>query len=113
LRQVPTGLTDKKDRSEMTIIAEPMSEEAVADHTKQAMANEDVVLRALRDQPGRSLAQMARDAGWVDDDDKAERWRVQRAIAALGDDKLIQQTRKGGAWTLTEKGEKVLNKDNL
>ena len=32
LRQVPTGLTDKKDRPEMTIIAEPMSEEAVADH---------------------------------------------------------------------------------
>ena len=80
--------------------------------SKQALANEDVVLRALRDQPGRSLAQMARDAGWVDADDRAEKWRVQRAIASLLDDKLIQQTRKGGAWTLTPKGEEVLNKDN-
>ena len=52
LRPVPTGLTDEKDRPEMTIIAEPMSEEAVADHTKQALANEDVVLQALRDHPG-------------------------------------------------------------
>ena len=52
LRPVPTGLTDEKDRPEMTIVAEPMSEEAVADHTKQALANEDVVLRALRDHPG-------------------------------------------------------------
>ena len=113
LRPVPTGLTDEKDRPEMTIVAEPMSEEAVADHTKQALANEDVVLRALRDQPGRSLAQIARDAGWVGDDDQPEKWRVQRAIASLADDKLIQQLRKGAPWTLTEKGEKVLNKDNL
>jgi hypothetical protein len=47
-------LTDEKHRPEMTIVAEPMSEEAVVDHTKQALANEDVVLRALRDQPERS-----------------------------------------------------------
>ena len=33
----------------MTIVAEPMSEEAVADHSEQTLANEDVVLRALRD----------------------------------------------------------------
>jgi hypothetical protein len=112
LRPVPTGLTDEKHRPEMTIVAEPMSEEAVVDHSKQALANEDVVLRALRDQPGRSLAQIARDAGWVSDDDQPEKWRVQRAIASLADDKLIQQLRKGAPWALTEKGEKVLNKDS-
>jgi hypothetical protein len=113
LRPVPTGLTDERGRPETTIVAEPMSEEAVADHSKQALANEDVVLRALRDGPGRSLAQIARDAGWVSDDDMPEKWRVQRAIASLADDKLIQQVRKGVPWTLTEKGEKAINKDNL
>ena len=112
LRQVPTGLTDEKDRPETTIVAEPMSEEAIADHTKQVLANEDVVLRALRNQPGRSLAEIARDAGWVGDDDKPEKWKVQRAIESLADDKLIQKPRKGAPWELTEKGEKVLNKDN-
>ena len=55
------------------------------------MANDDVVLRALRNQPGQSLAQIARDAGWLDDDDQPEKWRVQRAIASLTDDKLIQK----------------------
>jgi hypothetical protein len=113
LRPVPTGLTDERGRPETTIVAEPMSEEAVADHTKQSLANEDVVLRALRDQPGRSLAQVARDVGWVSDDGMPEKWRVQRAIASLADDKLIQQMRKGAPWTLTEKGEEAINKDNL
>jgi len=30
----------------------------------------------------------------------------------LADDKLIERPRKGAPWQLTEKGEKVLNKDN-
>jgi hypothetical protein len=113
LRSVPTGLTDERDRPEMTIVAEPMSEEAVADHTKQTLANEDVMLRALRDHPDWSYAQICRDTGWVSDDDKPEKWRVQRAIRTLADDKLIQQLRKGAPWTLTEKGEKALDKGNL
>jgi hypothetical protein len=112
LREVPTGLTDERERPEMTIVAEPMSEEAVIDHTKQALANEDAVLRALRDQPGKSLAQIARDAGWVGEDDTPEKWRVQRALRALAYDKLVQQPRHGAPWELTEKGEKALDKDN-
>jgi AAA domain len=112
LRQVPTGLTDEKSRDEMTIVAEPMSEEAVADHAKQTLANEDVVLRALRDHPDWSWAQIARETGWVGDDDRPERWKVQRALQTLADDKLIERPRKGASWQLTEKGEKVLNKDN-
>ena len=73
--------------------------------------------RAPRGRHQRDLAarhaQIARDAGWVSDDDMPEKWRVQRAIASLADDKLIQQVRKGVPWTLTEKGEKAINKDNL
>jgi hypothetical protein len=112
LRSVPTGLADEKSRPEMTIIAEPMSEEAVADHAKQTRSNEDVVLKALRDHPDWSYAQIAREAGWVDFEvDKPERWRVQRAVTALAIDKLIEQTRKGDPWTLTEKGEKALKKN--
>jgi uncharacterized phage-associated protein len=52
------------------------------------------------------------NAGWLGDDDQPERWRVQRAIGSLSDDKLIQKPRKSAPWELTEKGEKVLNKDN-
>jgi hypothetical protein len=112
MRSVPTGLSDERDRPEMTIVAEPMSEEAVADHSKQALANEDVVLRALRDHPGCSFAQIARSAGWIDPDDQPEKWRVQRVIGALAGDKLIQQPRKRAPWALTEKGKKALKGDD-
>ena len=84
-----------------------MDEEAVADHGKQALANEDVVLRMLRDNPSWSFAQIARNAGWVDADDQPLRARVQRAIKTLGDDKLIIKHRTGGRWELTDKGTKV------
>ena len=48
----------------MTIVAEPMSEEAVADHAKQTLANEDAVLRSLRDHPnGPSPREPARPDG--------------------------------------------------
>jgi AAA domain len=111
LRPVPTSFLDRKDRPVMTIVAEPMSEEAAADHTKQTIANDDVVLRALRDQPGKSWAQIARDAGWVNEDDQPMKAKVGRAIRSLVEDKLVQQPRKGAPWELTEKGEKALDKD--
>jgi hypothetical protein len=110
LRPVPTGLIDEKGRPEMTIITEPMSEEAAADHAKQSRTNEDAVLRSLRDHPEWSWAQIAREAGWVGDDDRPERWRVQRAIVSLAEDKLIQQGRKGDPWMLTEKGKQALGR---
>ena len=108
LRPVGTGMHDEKDRAEMTIIAEPMSEEAVADHTKEALANEDVVLKSLRDQPGMSYAAIARSAGWVDENDQPMKPRVQRAIRSLAASKLIQQTRTGAPWELTDKGVEAL-----
>ena len=113
LRQVPTGLLDEKGRPEMTIIAEPMSEEAVADHSRQTTANENVVLRALRDHPEWSYAQICRDTGWLDDNDQPMKARVQRAVSTLANDKLIHRQRTGSPWTLTEKGEKVIDKLNL
>jgi len=109
LRQVPTGLLDEKDRPEITIIAEPMSEEAIADHSKQTLANEDGVLRTLRDHPEWSLGQIAREHGWLKGD-KPERWKVKRAIDALAADKLIQKPRQGAAWEITDKGDGVIAK---
>ena len=108
LRTVPTGLTDEKDRPEITIIAEPMSEEAIADHSKQALANEDAVLMALRDNPDWSYAQIARHLGWVDDGGNPMKSRVQRAIAVLAADKLVTQSRHGAPWTLTDKGNEAV-----
>lgn len=112
LRSVSTGLIDEKGREEITIIAEPMSEEAIAEHGKQALANADVVLRSLRDHPDWSLAQIARETGWVDEGGNPERWRAQRAIEELVDDKLIHKRREREHWKLTPKGEEILDGDN-
>jgi hypothetical protein len=112
LRPVPTGFIDHRDRDVMTIVAEPMSEEAVADHAKQTLANEDVVLLALRDHPEWSYADIAENAGWVDDGGKPMKPRVQRAIRALAEDKLIVQPRRGARWELTDKGEKAAGGTN-
>jgi len=84
-----------------------MSEEAVTNHNKQTLANEDVVLLSLRDHPDWSWSQIARHAGWVDQDDQPMKVRVQRALRSLADDKLVMQRRKGGRWELTEKGEEI------
>jgi hypothetical protein len=108
LRIVPTGLADEKHLPEMTIIAEPMSEEAIADHSKQALANEDAVLLAMRDNPDWSFAQIAIGAGWVDDGGNPMKPRVQRAIKSLAAGKLVTQMRRGAPWTLTEKGKEAL-----
>ncbi len=85
-----------------------MSEEAIADHAKQTLANEDAVLLSLRDHPDWSWSQIARHAGWLDDRGEAEKWKVQRALRSLSDDKLIGQPRKGARWRLTEKGRGIL-----
>lgn len=110
LSTVPTGLTDETGHAEMTIFAEPMSEDAVADHSKQVLANEDVVLRSLRDHPDWSYAQIAREAGWVDEDDQPMKPRVQRAMRELAESKLVKQPRKNARWELTENGLHYANK---
>jgi hypothetical protein len=111
LRPVETGLSDERERLEMTIVAEPMSDEAIADHAKQALANEDVVLRALRYNPSWSFAQIAESAGWIDDDGRPRKARVTRTLKSLQEDKLVTQPRKGVRWELTEKGLKALDAD--
>lgn len=108
LRQVATGLIDEKDRAEITIIAEPMSEEAVADHHKQTLANEDAVLKAMRDHPEWSMGQIAKEIGWVNDTGEPMKARVHRTIGRLAIDKLVTQERHGGSWTITTKGEEAV-----
>jgi hypothetical protein len=109
LRPMQTGFADRRDRPVMTIVAEPMSEEAVADHSKQALANETAVLKTMHDKPDWSWAQIARHLDWVDDADQPEKWRVGRALQALAEDGLIERRRKKEKWRLTEKGGKALN----
>ena len=75
---------------------------------QEARANEDAVLKCMRDNPSWSQTQIAESIGWVGEDGRPEKWRVQRAIASLADSKLVDQKRKGAVWTITPKGEEAL-----
>jgi hypothetical protein len=105
---VSTGLKDGKGRDEMTVVVVPLDESSAANQTKQRLSNEDAILRQINDHPGRSQAEMAREAGWLDAAGQPERYRVHRAIQALKADKLISQPRMGGGWKLTTSGERYL-----
>ncbi len=107
LRRVPTGLIDERGRPEVTVVAEPLSEEAAANQAKQALANEDAVLIMVRDHPDWSQADMARHAGWVDDAGRPEKWLVARALEKLRSGKLVRQLRNG-RHRITDTGESAL-----
>jgi AAA domain len=111
LKPADTGFKDRRDRPVMTIVAEPMSDEAVATLTKESLDNENRVLWALKNHPGASMGKIAEHLGWMTDG-KPDRWKVQRAMDTLNEDKLVHQTRKKGSWKLTEKGEEALKGDN-
>ena len=85
-----------------------MTEEAIADHGKQLLATENAVLIALRDHPNWSLNEVARDRGWVGDNEVPDKKKVLRLVRQLADDKLVEQPRKGAPWQITEKGRNVV-----
>ena len=104
LREVGVGLKDRRDNDIKTIVAQPIDENEAANQVKQRLANEDVILKQIRDHPGRSLSQMARDAGWMNEAGEPNKWIPQRCIDALKADKLISQPRRGAGWKLTPAG---------
>jgi len=111
LREVGVGLKDRRDNDIKTIVAQPIDENEAANQVKQRLANEDVILKQVRDHPGRSFSDMARDAGWVNDSGDPQRWFVQRAIEALKKDKLIDKKRGAGPWKITASGKEYLQSD--
>jgi hypothetical protein len=52
--------------------------------------------------PGASLADLARDVGWVTKDGKPYKSLVQRLFNALREEKMIKK--ESGRWVLTKKG---------
>jgi hypothetical protein len=113
LRPVQTGFIDNFNRNFMTVVADPVSEEESNFHRSERTDNEDLILRLINANPDQSLADLARHAGWLGEDGLPLRPKVQRAILSLADDGLILQPRKGGKWSLTPKGQKILEKMDI
>jgi len=109
MRGTVTGLKYPSGDDEPTIVAEPIDDASVANRVKQLLADEDVVLRDLKDMPGKSIGSIALDAGWVDQGGMPQKSKVFRILQSLAADKLITQGRSKGKWTITSKGEQALD----
>lgn len=114
LKSVPTGYHDTRSREVMTVIAQPIDDIEASNEAAQAVVNEDAVLKTLHRNPSASLADIARNLGWIkyddenpDDKGKPEKWRVQRALKHLERDKLTRKFRS--KWKVTEAGKTALD----
>jgi hypothetical protein len=101
-------LVDAKGRSIWTVYAKSIST-AEQDALDQAGTDqEDALLRIMHDAPGASMTVWATQLGWLLDDGKPNKVKVQRAIKSLVAAKLIKQERSRGPYALTKKGEKAV-----
>lgn len=106
LKTIDTGYRDNFNHPVLTILAHPIDDFEARQTTEQAIANEDAVLQTLANHPKASLAEIAQILSWTNDDNKPERWKVQRALQALAGDKLVRKYRR--KWTLTDAGRTTL-----
>jgi AAA domain len=102
------GVTDAKGRSLFSIVAEHQSDESAENANKQAISNENAVLKHLNDQPGISIGDIAQKAGWVNSKGEPMKARVQRALVGLKKEKLVRLYRK--KWVITDAGKQELGK---
>jgi len=95
-----------------TVIAKPLTDEAEAEIRKVALANEDALLQELAKNGSTSVAELARNLGWLSVKGEPHKSKVHRAITSLRKTDLIEPSRSGG-YTVTSKGEKLLEKAKL
>lgn len=103
------GLTDRRGRPIMSIIANLQTDDQAEDAARRALSDENTVLEWLRRHPGISVADIARNAGWLSDNKSQPlKSKAHRLLKALKADKLATQHR--GKWLITEAGKKELER---
>ena len=100
-------LQDTKGRSIYTVYAVPITEEQQEEIEKRGITDQDQLLRAMLDNPGYSLMQLAEHLLWRFDNGKPNKGKVQRMMTTLskGKPKLVEK-RRDGHYVLTDQGEK-------
>ena len=100
------GLTDARGRPIMSIIAALQTDDEAEAAARRTVTDQNTVLEWLRRHPGISIADIARNAGWVSPSGSPHKGKVHRLLAALNRDKLAARHR--GQWSITEAGKKEL-----
>jgi hypothetical protein len=97
-------LVDSKGKKIWTVYAEAISSEQQDAIEQQGHSNQDELLRAMMEQPGLSLNDLAKRLEWMTAvDGRPNKRRVQIEMEALKRNKLVEQ-RRDGHYTLTKKG---------
>jgi hypothetical protein len=111
LRQVRVDhLKDAKGRPFLSIVAEPQSQEAADNAKAQAISDENKVLHWLNQRPGISIRGIAKEAGWISDNEVPLTSKVHRCLQNLKRDKLVRQHR--GKWAISDAGKQELKGDD-
>jgi hypothetical protein len=97
-------LVDTKGREIWTVFARPISDEEVEQLKKGGRSDQDAVLRAMLDEPGRSLSEIANGLLWQTAQGDPNKQKVQRIMKELVKAKLVTQGRDD-RYGLTPKGE--------
>jgi hypothetical protein len=97
-------LVDSKGRSIWSIFARPISNEEQEEIEKAGHSDQDRVLRAMLDQPGKSLLELAKHLCWDTMQGEPSKQKVHRVVKVLQKAKLVEPQRDGH-YVLTKKGE--------
>jgi hypothetical protein len=104
---VAARLKDAKGRNIPTVMATPIDDAGKQVLAASERSDQDRVLRAIEEQPGKSAPDIAKHLGWAMRDGKPYGVRVRRACERLAGDGLLMKHR--GTWVLSGRGQVELN----
>ena len=95
---------DTKGRAIWTVFAQPISNEEQEEIERQGRSQQNELLKAMLDGPGRSLVELAEYLLWNTQKGQPNKVKAQRMMDKLAKDKLVEK-RRDGHYVLTTKGE--------
>jgi hypothetical protein len=99
------GYTDTKGRPINSVVVLPLNEGEIVRLSMQTWEDENKLLYEMLRFPGQSMADIAKELGWLSSKGDPLKSKVSRVIAELAADGLARQERK--KWILTDKGKDV------
>lgn len=103
LREVPLKdcVMKQSGKPITTVLAEPIASSEANQLKSDSRSNEDKVLLAMFESPGISIRDILRRLAWTE----GQKGKVERALKALREDKLISKRRQGDPYEITKKGK--------
>jgi hypothetical protein len=108
IKSTSLKLVDTRGRLVWTVYAEPISDAEKSAMEQAGHAKTDDVLRVMKENPGKSLSELAELLGWRLNNGEPNKRAVHRQMEKLGKDKLVEIQR--GCYELTKRGIEAVNR---